>query len=152
VFYLAAILIVTGVALYVAAPLASETSTIRAPRGGNTAFTELEHGRALTMQALAELEFDREMGKLSAADYDLLRRNLEERALSIMEQIEQQREQQQAPAARTARAVAAAAPERRSRSIRFCPQCGAAVGSGHKFCATCGTSLAVAVDSVREAG
>jgi len=27
--------------------------------------------------------------------------------------------------------------------IKFCPQCGAAVGAGYSFCAECGTPLAI---------
>ncbi len=45
----------------------------------------LEHERGLAVQGLRELEFDREMGKLSDADYETLRAGLENRALVAMQ-------------------------------------------------------------------
>ncbi len=47
-----------------------------------------EHERALAVQGLRELEFDREMGKLSDADYDSMHKALEDRALTAMAAIE----------------------------------------------------------------
>ena len=71
--YLAAVLIVASVALFVAAPLGGGLlATRRAGRDAAEA-ERLEHERALAMQGLRELEFDREMGKLSDADYAALR-------------------------------------------------------------------------------
>src|SRR5579885_887930 len=70
--YLAAVLIVASVALFVAAPLGGGLLTSRRIREAAEA-ERLEHERALAMQGLRELDFDREMGKLAAADYAALR-------------------------------------------------------------------------------
>ena len=79
--YLAAVLIVASVALFVAAPLGGGAlATRRAGRDAAEA-ERLEHERALAMQGLRELEFDREMGKLSDADYASLHEGLMTRAL-----------------------------------------------------------------------
>ena len=65
--YLATILNVVGVALFVAAPLTGEALWRRG--GCGTAQGERpEHERELAVQGLRDLEFDREMGKLEDAD------------------------------------------------------------------------------------
>jgi cytochrome c-type biogenesis protein CcmI len=84
VVYFAAILIVAGVALFVAAPLAGG-SVWRRRSGAAQEIERIEHARELAMQGLRDLEFDREMGKLADADYAALKAPLEARALAAME-------------------------------------------------------------------
>ena len=76
-FILAAAMIVAGVALFVAAPLGIGLVGARAKSAGELQTERHEHERALAVQGLRELEFDREMGKLSDADYDSMHRTLE---------------------------------------------------------------------------
>ena len=95
-FYIAAVLIIAGVALFVAAPL---TGGLRGR--GKRSREELElahwqHEHALAVQGLRELEFDREMGKLSDADYESLRASLQGRALQAMSATEKFKEQERA--------------------------------------------------------
>jgi cytochrome c-type biogenesis protein CcmI len=97
VFILAAALIVAGVALYVAAPLGIGLVGARAKSPDELKTERHEHERALAVQALRELEFDREMGKLSDADYEPMRKALEERALTAMAAIENIRAQSEKP-------------------------------------------------------
>ena len=95
-FYIAAFLIVWGVALFVAAPLTGGLRT-RAKRGREE--IELEHWaheHALAVQGLRELEFDREMGKLSDTDYESLRASLQGRALQAMTATEKFKDQERA--------------------------------------------------------
>jgi cytochrome c-type biogenesis protein CcmI len=163
VLYLAAVLIVASVALFVAAPLGGGLrATQRA--GRDAAERErLEHERALAMQGLRELEFDREMGKLSETDYAALREGLMRRALGASAALERLR-------AATAPALAAAggaasyvtcAPQAvapRPRLVRSLPAAGptpevssAAAGSATaapaapariRFCPQCGAEVA----------
>ncbi len=152
-FYLAAALIVVGVALFVAAPLGG--GFLRKDAHDEKA-ERLEHERALAVQGLRELEFDREMGKLSDADYRSLRAGLEKRALDAMSALERLREeaerQRRRPAprpialARRAEAVpvprrAELSPSQRLSRIKFCPQCGASTGDDYNFCGECGVAL-----------
>src|SRR5260370_17314394 len=101
-----------GVALFVAAPL------LEAARRGHAGETDpergrLEHERALAIQALRELEFDREMRKLSEQDWAELRQRLEDRALRAMAALEKLDQRDSAKAAaplRTPRPPNAHAP------------------------------------------
>src|SRR5277367_3581950 len=81
-------MIVAGVALFVAAPLGIGLVGARAKSAGELQTERHEHERALAVQGLRELEFDREMGKLSDADYDSMHKALEDRALTAMAAIE----------------------------------------------------------------
>jgi cytochrome c-type biogenesis protein CcmI len=92
-FILAAALIVAGVALFVAAPLGIGLVGARAKSAGELQAERLEHDRALAVQGLRELEFDREMGKLSDADYESMHKALEDRALTAMAAVEKIRVQ-----------------------------------------------------------
>src|SRR5271167_3346741 len=81
-------MIVAGVALFVAAPLGIGLVGARAKSAGELQTERHEHERALAVQGLRELEFDREMGKLSDADYDSMHKALEDRALTAMAAVE----------------------------------------------------------------
>ncbi len=159
--YLAAVLIVASVALFVAAPLGGGLLATR--RAGRVAAEaeRLEHERALAMQGLRELEFDREMGKLSEADYAALREGLMARALGASAALERLRATSAVPASAGGTAVASAPEAAATRPrlvkpaaasaaapaaspaavrIRFCPQCGVEVAAGN-FCSECGAPL-----------
>src|SRR5229473_5536075 len=82
--YLAAILIVAAVALFVAAPLSGGFPRRRGATSRELELERLEHERGLAVQGLRELEFDHEMGKLDDADYRELKATLEARALAAM--------------------------------------------------------------------
>ena len=143
--YLAVVFIVVGVALFVAAPL---FETVRGARagGGDLERSRLEHERALAVQALRELEFDREMRKLSEQDWSELKQQLEARALRAMAALEKLDQRDTAKTAgggrkRVAR-IAAAAPGA-GPAVRFCPACGKPVAGKINFCAECGAALTI---------
>ena len=86
--YLAAILIVAAVALFVAAPLSGGFPRRRGANSRELELERLEHERGLAVQGLRELAFDHEMGKLDELDYRDLKRSLEDRALAAMSAVE----------------------------------------------------------------
>jgi hypothetical protein len=164
VIYLAAAMLVAGVALFVAAPLAGGFFRLRRRDASELELERLEHERGLAVQGLRELEFDREMGKLGDADYAALHADLEGRALAKMQALDKLR----AEIARSAsdRALAEKRPPRRieplrrpaapppspliaapprsmaaGARVRFCPQCGSRTAANAKFCGECGFSL-----------
>jgi cytochrome c-type biogenesis protein CcmI len=154
--WIAAIMLVAAVALFVAAPLTEGFFRRRGATLNDLERDHLEHDRGLAVQGLRELEFDHEMGKLDEADYQSLRKKLEARALAAMSAIERTRGQSRGtlrlaprrskPAAdSTSTAILAA------RRVNFCPQCGVRVGAGHNFCAECGASLAIGAGAASRA-
>lgn len=155
-FLFAASLIVAGVALFVAAPLGIGLIAERGRTPNELQLIGQEHDRGLAVQGLRELEFDREMGKLSDADYQSMRARLEDRALTAMTSIEKLRAEIRKPTLAPAprRMVAPRRPEAiqtlsvhqesprtGSRKVRFCPQCGTRAVNDANFCAECGVSL-----------
>ncbi len=146
--YLAAVLIVASVALFVAAPLGGGLLARRRAGGGAAEAERLEHDRALAMQGLRELEFDREMGKLAEADYAALRARLMARALGASAALERLR----ALAAASAASAMPAAPAREAAAarIRFCPQCGVEAAAGN-FCGACGAPLSLSARAAARA-
>jgi cytochrome c-type biogenesis protein CcmI len=164
VFIVAAALIVAGVALFVAAPLGIGLTRARAKSAGELQVERHEHERGLAVQGLRELEFDREMGKLSDADYESMHSMLENRALAAMTEVERIRAEaaskKQASVVALADAPRRPAPTPRSidtiptlvvnneaartsspRKIRFCPECGTRSATDSNFCAECGTAF-----------
>jgi NADH pyrophosphatase NudC (nudix superfamily) len=159
VIYLAAAMIVAGVALFVAAPLAAGFIRLRRRDAQEFEIERLQHERGLAVQGLRELEFDREMGKLSDADYESLHTGLESRALGSMEALDKLRAEMERAAAekKPARRVEPirrppppppspliASPPRSIAAgarVRFCPRCGARTPANAKFCGECGISL-----------
>lgn len=143
--YLALALIVVGVALFVAAPL---FETARRARQGGVDFerSRLEHERALAVQGLRELEFDREMRKLSEQDWAELKRNLEARALRAMaalEKLDKEAGVRGAPSGRKRVARIGDAASAGAQAVRFCPGCGKPVTGKVNFCGECGAALTV---------
>ena len=143
--YLAAAMIIAGVALFVAAPLGGDIFPRRQRSSGEVDRERLEHERGLAVQGLRELEFDREMGKLSESDYRSLYAALEQRALKAMAALEGLRVDP-ARGKGSVRRIASArggagAPRGTPREINFCPQCGARCSADSRFCGECGVGL-----------
>ena len=77
---------------------------------------------------IKEAEFDREMGKMSDDDFQLVRNKYAGQALAAIAVLE-------------AEVPVATRLARRTGRIAFCPQCGTAVNKRANFCAGCGKSL-----------
>jgi zinc-ribbon domain len=145
VIYLAAVLIVVGVSLFVAAPL---FEAVRRGRTGavDSERSRLEHERALAVQGLRELEFDREMRKLGEQDWAELKQQLEARALRAMaalERLDKEAAARTASAGRRRVIRIAEAGQGATPAIKFCPACGKPVAGKVNFCAECGAALTV---------
>ncbi len=106
--------------------------------------------RAVALQALREIEFDRATGKLSDADYDALHRKYTAAALEALRAESGVREGR-APAAQRAPAVAGpprtlvpACPTHGPRpepDAAFCSECGRRLTAAPGYCARCGSAL-----------
>jgi rRNA maturation endonuclease Nob1 len=141
-YTIAALLMVMGVALFVAAPLVGGVRQQR-KRVVNRECARLEQEHAQALQALRELEFDREMGKVSEQDCQELRRALENKALAAMAALDKLPGETRVGASATGlRRPMVSRPVRRVvTQVNVCPDCGALLKSNPKFCVECGTSL-----------
>jgi len=82
--WIAALLIIAAVSLFVAAPL-TEDLFVKRHAGDDSERKRNEHQHSLALQGLRELEFDHAMGKLAEDDYVRLKRGLEFKAQRAME-------------------------------------------------------------------
>ena len=98
---------------FVLYPLLSD-SPLALPQSSGDVLTPPNAGRNAAMEALREIEFDRETGKLSEADYEGLRSTYTQRAVEIMRRGE--------------------APS--------CARCGPRPERDAVFCSSCGAQLA----------
>jgi hypothetical protein len=129
---------------------------------------ELLGRKDATLQAIKDLEFDYQVGKMSQEDYQRHDQRLRRQAIGLIQQIEkiapasasldeqleniiaQFRQTTVAPAARPSpeqplKAVVDTAPVATTTSpqaTRFCTECGKPVQPDHKFCAHCGAPIA----------
>ncbi len=141
--YLALVLIIVGVGLFVSAPLFENA------RGGtegraSAERSRLEHERALAVQGLRELEFDHEMRKLSEQDWAELKRDLEARALRAMaalEKLDKVANDRRGSIRKVPGRIGEAAPGS-GQTAKFCPGCGKPASTKANFCGECGAVLA----------
>ncbi len=113
-----------------------------------------ETPKGVALAALKEIEFDRETGKLSDADYDLLKSKYTRQALEAL-RAEDRDAAEAGPEAgdveamiaarvRTLRFAATSPPPGISDSTPTCPSCGPRPEPDAVFCSHCGTRLPLA--------
>jgi hypothetical protein len=117
---------------------------------------ELQAQRDAIYQAIRELRFDHQVGKVSETDFAAFDAQLRGQAALVLQQIDALRQAEADPAldasleaeitalrqvngsgpAKTALPAPAAKP-----TLNFCPQCGHRVQAGDRFCGKCGAAL-----------
>jgi len=136
--------------------------------------TDLLARKDSALRAIKELEFDHQVGKIDAADYQRLNDRLRRQAITLLQQLEQITplsaaldEQLEAEIAQRRQAKPATTPIKSvstptistpamppvatvAGAARFCTQCGARIDSGFKFCANCGAAVTAAGEAVGE--
>ena len=109
-----------------------------------------ETARGVALLALKEIEFDRETGKLSDADYEYLKGKYTAEALQALREDEGHGMRDDAEAmiaqrVRVLRSAAATAPP----GTPSCPSCGPRPEADAVYCSTCGGKLAVPANCAR---
>jgi parvulin-like peptidyl-prolyl isomerase len=98
----------------------------------------LEREKMLVLRSIKELEFDRAMGKLSAADFDEMSGRLRTRAARLIRQLDAGGYRTQIEQDLAKRLGETAAPP---AAASFCVACGTARDADAKFCKNCGARL-----------
>lgn len=122
---------------------------------GEGDFSDLTHRKRMALLALRDVEYDYHAGKLDEEDYKALKSQVAAEALEALEALEVEAEVASRNLAEGAARVSAsgvsmaeveAEISEMRRSIRegaICTQCGHPNPKGSRFCAECGTALAV---------
>jgi hypothetical protein len=155
-----ALLIAGGAAAYVLWPLLTRVAPdvpIEDDR-----LTDMISRKDGVMIAIKDLEFDRQVGKLSDEDYERFNARLRQQAIGYLQQIDKLapqsahldealeveiarlRKTRTAPVAVNGKTAPTAAlvmaMPAGEVAARFCTNCGQALAPGHKFCANCGAA------------
>jgi hypothetical protein len=144
------------VILFVARPLARVRALgIPASQEISAALAERER----ILNALQELDFDHDLGKVPAEEYPVQRALLVQKGAAVLRRLDELQVAPPVPEADLAKvSLAARRPTelsdeevedlvakrrtaRRDRTAGFCPKCGRAVLQSDLFCPTCGTAL-----------
>ncbi len=102
---------------------------------GNDNLESLAGARDTTIEAIRDLEFDHQAGKLSDADYALMRARYDVRAAEIMQKMDALAELKKESVNGKLRARKIGA------NNKACPRCNKSVLPGDRFCPKCGAPL-----------
>ena len=97
--YFTGLLFIGTIAAFVAFPLLSPSEEREAPAEPDSQATRWKKQKADAYAALKEAEFDLQMGKLTDADYQLLREKYEARALEALAQLDRLNQAKEKPGA-----------------------------------------------------
>lgn len=152
-FLIALLLVVT---LYLVTPLLGNRSP-RTPQE-TQAVSSLLAERERLLNALQELDFDFQLGKVPAEDYPVQRADLLQKGADILKRLDDLAPQRPPVPSRAAGSrgsgqptdltddqiesmLAARRKARKTKSAGFCPRCGKPVLTTDQFCPNCGKSL-----------
>jgi hypothetical protein len=100
-------------------------------------FAHLDERKASIYENLRDLQFEYRVGKLSDADYQATKKDLQRELSVVMAEIDQLKQKLGV----TAAAVPAPAPPKPAAASTVCPHCGAKFPKAMKFCGECGKSM-----------
>jgi len=102
----------------------------------------LEDRKAQIYENLRDLNFEFRVGKLSDADYQKTKFDLQRELAKVLAEIDAIQPAQPKPAAPSVKAVAATAQAKASTNGNLCKHCGASFPHPMKFCGECGKAMA----------
>lgn len=160
-----ALLVSLAALLYVVGPLLTKQPPLLQVE--DERLTDLLARKDRALRAIKELEFDHQVGKIDAADYQRLNQRLSRQAITLIQQLEQitpasaaldeqleaaiaQRRQAKPP--RPTNGAISQAVVTATGVARFCTQCGAHIDNSFKFCANCGAPVTVAAVASEHGG
>lgn len=119
---------------YIGIPLFKKQKETTMFNESDVRLTDLESRKDNILEVIKEIEFDYQMGKLSAKDYQEMNQKYRTEATLLIQSIEEMKDSQK--------------PDhleeeilRFRKSLKFCPQCGKPVLATDRFCAHCGAGI-----------
>jgi hypothetical protein len=104
-------------------------------------FAHLDERKAAIYDNLRDLQFEYRLGKLSEADYEATKRDLQKELATVMAEIDRLKGAP-APGAAAAQAPRPEAPPKAAAAGKHvCEHCGAAFDQELKFCGECGKPM-----------
>ncbi len=103
-------------------------------------FQHLDERKAAIYENLRDLQFEYRVGKLSDADYQQTKLDLQRELAGVMAEVDRVRATLPGPELQVA-GDKPAAPEKASGAPYVCPSCGARFGQLLKFCGECGKPM-----------
>jgi NADH pyrophosphatase NudC (nudix superfamily) len=100
-------------------------------------FRHLDERKAAIYENLRDLQFEYRVGKLSDADYQHTKQDLQKELAAVMAEVDKLQSQLNGSAPQ-------AAPPKPQTDSRTCPACGAKFEKQLKFCGECGKPMKVA--------
>ncbi len=97
---------------------------------------ELKERKDAIYEAIKDIEFDHQMGKLSDEDFQELRQQYKSEAVDLVKKLVQAQ-----PKRGKTKILQSKKKKQTSGSLKFCWECGAEVNGGDKFCGSCGRNL-----------
>lgn len=135
-------------------PLVAPERIVGDSRRGERVLVALEREKRLVLRSIKELEFDRAMGKVADADFDEMAGRLRERAVGLMQRIDQGQQglrarvtadlaaaPRRSPGRRADMAAAAANKAADTPLAAVCANCGSSADADARFCKHCGAAL-----------
>lgn len=104
-------------------------------------FKHLDDRKAAIYENLRDLQFEYRLGKLSDADYQTTKKDLQKELAVVLEEVDKLRAQ--LPAGQAA-PVSKPAASAKARAAVACDSCGASFPQDLKFCGECGKPMKVA--------
>jgi len=137
-FIILSVLLAVAALFIVAYPILAKARAVAPARSSSQeTLNELLARRDAAFQALRDLTFDHQVGKVSDEDFVVFEANLKQTAADALRALDEwEAKVDQDLALETEVGAGTASPEFN------CPNCGSPVAPGDKFCATCGASLA----------
>ncbi len=137
------ILMLVGLAVFVAAPLLSAQTGSGTLPVDVTPQSDLKRRRLVVYENLKDLEFEFQSGKIAPQDYESLKRNYLGEAAALMATTRQAEELKENEALIDREVAARRALRRAPRSPEYlCPKCGFENPVPVKFCGECGARIA----------
>lgn len=104
-------------------------------------FQHLDERKAAIYENLRDLQFEYRVGKLSDADYQQTKRDLQKELAGVMAEVDRIRDGLQLSPGSAPAPAAKSKPEKRALDPHTCPHCSAHFEKELKFCGECGKPM-----------